>query len=191
MSEDGCGRSRTSIFFPVFSIGQAKLIVVLLILLLVVVSAAVPDTSNDEGWLLVQQMILVGYKDIGSISEGSRYPLVIMVSFSMTIILSWVAAIVMSLSRLHMHALKPIESKSYLVRVLSVGFMLMLLLMPLFQVLPSSDQRYSYHVLKVMSGSRLLIIGGSVAYFLLSLVFWVWILFEFSNLLGWRSSTPG
>jgi hypothetical protein len=37
MSEDGCGHSRTSIFFPVFSIGQAKLIVVLLILLLVVV----------------------------------------------------------------------------------------------------------------------------------------------------------
>ncbi|EJM63747.1 hypothetical protein PMI30_04131 [Pseudomonas sp. GM50] len=27
MSEDGCGRSRTSIFFPVFSIGQAKLII--------------------------------------------------------------------------------------------------------------------------------------------------------------------
>ncbi|MGX0889640.1 hypothetical protein AB7M22_001648 [Pseudomonas sp. ADAK2 TE3594] len=63
MSEDGCGRSRTGIFFPIFSIGQAKLVVVLLILLLVVVR--------------------------------------------------------------------------------------------LFEVLPGSDQRYSYHVLKVMSGSRL------------------------------------
>ena len=135
--------------------------IVLLLLLLVMVSALVPDTA--EGGLLVQQMILVCYKDIGSISEGSRYPLVIMVSFSMAIILSWVAAIVMSLTRLHMHALQPIESKSYLVRVLSVGFMLMLLLVPLFQVLPSSDLRYSYHVLKTMSGNRLLITGGSVA----------------------------
>ena len=187
MSDDGYGRSRTSIFFPVFSIWQTKRVIVLLLLLLVTVSALVPDTAEGGGWLLVQQMILAGYKDIGSISEGSRYPLVIMVSFSMAIILSWVAAIVMSLTRLHMHALQPIESRSYLARVLIVGFMLMLLLVPLFQVLPSSDLRYSYHVLKTMSGNRLLITGGSVAYFLLSLVFWVWILFEFSNLLGRRS----
>ena len=188
MSDDGYGRSRASIFFPVFSIWQAKLVIVLLLLLLVMVSALVPDTA-EGGWLLVQQMILVCYKDIGSISEGSRYPLVIMVSFSMAIILSWVAAIVMSLTRLHMHALQPIESKSYLVRVLSVGFMLMFLLVPLFQVLPSSELRYSYHVLKTMSANRLLIAGGSVAYFLLSLTFWVWILFEFSNLLGRKSPT--
>lgn len=187
MSGNSCGRSRTCIFFPVFSIGQAKLVIVLLMFLLVVVSAVVPDTANEEGWLLVQQMILIGYKDIGSISEGSSYPLVIMVSFSMAVILSWIAAIVLSLTRLHMHALQPIESRSYLARVLIVGFMLMLLLVPLFQVLPSSDLRYSYHVLKTMSGNRLLITGGSVAYFLLSLVFWVWILFEFSNLLGRRS----
>ena len=187
MSDDGCGRSRTSIFFPIFSIGQTKLVIVLLLLLLVTVSALVPDTAKEGGWVLIQQMILVGYKDIGSISEGSRYPLVIMVSFSMAIILSWVAAIVMSLTRLHMHAFQPVESKSYLVRVLTVGFLLMLMLLPLFQVLPSSDLHYSYHVLKTMSGSRLLITGGSVVYFLLSLVCWMWILFEFSNLLGRRS----
>ena len=186
MSNGSGGRSRSSIFFPIFSIEQAKLIIVWLVLLLVVVSALVPDTANEEGWLLVQQIILIGYKDVGNISEGSSYPLVIMVSFSMAVILSWVAAIVVSLTRIHMHALQPIESKGYFVRVLTVGFMLMLLLLPLFQVLPSSDLHYSYHVLKTMSESRLLITGGSVAYFLLSLVFWVWILFEFSNLLGRR-----
>lgn len=189
MSDDRCGRSRVSIFFPIFSIGQTKLVIVLLLLLLITVSAIVPDTAEGGGWLLVQQMILADYKDIGNISEGSRYPLVVMVSFSMAIILSWVAAIVMSLTRLHMHALQPVESTSYLARVLIVGFMLMLLLLPLFQVLPSSDLHYSYHVLKTMSGNRLLIIGGSVAYFLLSLVFWVWILFELSNFLRRWSST--
>lgn len=187
MSGNSYGRSRASIFFPVFSIGQAKLTIVLLILLLVVVSVVVPDTANEEGWLLVQQMILVGYKDIGNISEGSSYPLVIMVSFSMAIILSWVAAIVMSLTRLHMHAFQIVEGKSYLARVLTVGFLLMLLLLPLFKVLPVSDLHFSYHVFKTMSGSRLLITGVSVVYFLLSLVCWVWILFEFSNLLGRRS----
>ena len=73
----------------------------------------------------------------------------------------------------------------------SIFFMLMLLLGPLFQVMPSSDLHHSYHVVKTMSESRLLITGGSVAYFLLSLVFWVWILFEFSNLLGCRGGLRG
>ncbi|WP_322618086.1 hypothetical protein [Pseudomonas sp. BIC9C] len=158
-------------------------------LLLVVVSAVVPDTANEEGWLLVQQMILIGYKDAGGLSEGSRYPLVIMVSFSMAIILSWVAAIVMSLTRVHMHAFQVVESKSYLVRVLTVGFMLVLMLLPLFKAMPVSELHFSYHVFKAMTGSRLLITGFSVGYFLLSLTFWVWILFELSNLLGLRSST--
>ncbi|MFS2092675.1 hypothetical protein ACCC96_06645 [Pseudomonas sp. Pseusp11] len=187
MSEDGCGRSRTSIFFPVFSIGQAKLIIVVLILLLVVVSAVVPDTANDEGWLLVQQMILVGYKDIGSLSEGSSYRLVVMVGFSMAVILSWVAAIVMSLTRINMHAFQPIERKSYLSRVSTVVVMLVLLLLPIFQELPNNDFNFSYHVFKAMWESRSLIIGASVTYFLLSLSFWVLILFEVSNLLGRRS----
>ncbi|MGE8481572.1 MAG: hypothetical protein ACN6Q5_03085 [Pseudomonas sp.] len=189
MSEDGCGRSRTSIFLPVFSIEQAKLIIVLLILLLVVVSAAVPDTAEEGWWLLVQQMILVGYKDIGSISEGSSYRLVVMVSFSMAVVLSWVAAIVLSLTRLHMHAFQAVEKKSYLSRVLTVGVILVLLLLPIFQALPNNDFNFSYHVFKAMWESRLLIIGAGVVYFLLSMVLWVLVLFEFSNFLGWRSSS--
>lgn len=189
MSDDGYGRSRASIFFPVFSIRQAKLVIVLLILLLVMVSALVPDTAKEEGWLLVQQMILVGYKDIGSISEGSSYRLVVMVSFSMAVILSWVAAIVMSLTRINMHAFQAVERKSYLSRVLTVGFILVFLLLPIFQALPNNDLNFSYHVFKAMWESRLLIIGASVAYFVLSLSFWVLVLFEVSNVLVRRTST--
>ena len=189
MSDDGYGRSRASIFFPVFSIRQAKLVVVLLILLLVMVSAVVPDTAEEEGWLLVQQMILVGYKDIGSLSEGSSYRLVVMVSFSMAVILSWIAAIVMSLTRLHMHAFQAVERKSYLSRVLTVGFILVFLLLPVFQELPNNDLHFSYHVFKAIWKSRLLIIGTSVGYFLISMVLWVLVLFEVSNVLGRRSST--
>jgi hypothetical protein len=189
MSDDSYGRSRASIFFPVFSIGQTKLVIVLLLLLLVAVSAIVPDTAEGGGWLLVQQMILVGYKDIGSISEGSSYRLVVMVSFSMAVILSWVAAIVTSLTRINMHAFQAVEKKSYLSRVLTVGFILVFLLLPIFQALPNSDLQFSYHVFKAMWESRLLIIGASVAYFVLSLSFWVLVLFEVSNFLGRRPST--
>jgi hypothetical protein len=102
-------------------------------LLLVMVSAVVPDTAKEGWWLLVQQMILVGYKDIGSISEGSSYRLVVMVSFSMAVVLSWVAAIVMSLTRLHMHAFQAVESKSYLSRIATIVFILVLLLLPIFK----------------------------------------------------------
>jgi hypothetical protein len=189
MSDDGYGRSRASIFFPVFSIRQAKLVVVLLMLLLVMVSAVVPDRAEGGGWLLVQQTILVGYKDIGSLSEGSSYRLVVIVSFSMAVILSWIAAIVMSLTRLHMHAFQAVERKSYLSRVLTVGVMLVFLLLPMFQALPNSELHFSYHVFRAMWESKLLIIGASVVYFLLSLSLWVLVLFEVSNLLGWRSST--
>ncbi|WP_256587284.1 hypothetical protein [Pseudomonas sp. FW300-N1A1] len=163
--------------------------IVLLILLLVAVSAIVPDTAEGGGWLLVQQMILVGYKDMGSFSEGSSYRLVVMVSFSMAVILSWVAAIVTSLTRLHMHAFQAVERKSYLPRVLTVGFILVFLLLPIFQALPNNDLHFSYHVFKAMWESRLLIIGASVVYFLISMVLWVLVLFEVSNVLGRRSST--
>lgn len=163
--------------------------VVLLILLLVTVSAIVPDTAKDGWWLLVQQMILVGYKDIGSFSEGSSYRLVVMVGFSMAVVLSWVAAIVMSLTRLHMHAFQAIERKSYLSRISTVVFILVLLLLPIFQALPNSDLNFSYHVFKAMWESRFLIIGASVVYFLLSMVLWVVVLFEISNFTGRRSST--
>ena len=189
MSDDGYGRSRASIFFPVFSIGQAKLVIVLLLVLLVAVSALVPDTAEGGSWLLVQQMILVGYKDIGSLSEGSSYRLVVIVGFSMAVILSLVAAIVLSLTRINMHAFRAVEEKSYLSRVLTVGVILVFLLLPIFQELPNSELQFSYHVLKAMWESRLLIIGASVAYFVLSLSFWVLVLFEFSNFLGWRSSS--
>lgn len=189
MSDDGYGRSRASIFFPVFSIRQAKLVVVLLMLLLVMVSAVVPDIAEGEGWLLVQQMILAGYKDIGSLSEGSSYRLVVMVSFSMAVILSWIAAIVMSLTRLYMHAFKAVERKSYFSRVLTVGGILVFLLLPIFQELPNSELHFSTHVFRAMWESKLLIIGASVGYFLISMVLWVVVLFEVSNLLGWRSST--
>lgn len=189
MSDDGYGRSRASIFFPVFSIGQAKLVIVLLLVLLVAVSALVPDTAEGGSWLLVQQMILVGYKDIGSLSEGSSYRLVVIVGFSMAVILSLVAAIVLSLTRINMHAFRAVEEKSYLSRVLTVGFILVFLLLPIFQELPNSELQFSYHVLKAMWESRLLIIGASVAYFVLSLSFWVLVLFEVSNILGRRSST--
>ena len=189
MSDDSGGHGRVSIFFPVFSIRQAKLMVVLLILLLVTVGAVVPDTAKDGWWLLVQQMILVGYKDIGSFSEGSSYRLVVMVGFSMAIILSWVAAIVMSLTRLHTHAFQAVERKSYLSRILTVGVILVFLLLPIFQALPNSELHFSYHVFRAMWESRLLIIGASVAYFVLSLSMWVLVLFEVSNVLGWRSST--
>ncbi|PZW63972.1 hypothetical protein LOY28_17675 [Pseudomonas sp. B21-017] len=189
MSDDGYGRSRASIFFPVFSIGQAKLVIVLLLVLLVAVSALVPDTAEGGSWLLVQQMILVGYKDIGSLSEGSSYRLVVIVGFSMAVILSLVAAIVLSLTRINMHAFRAVEEKSYLSRVLTVGVILVFLLLPIFQELPNSELQFSYHVLKAMWESRLLIIGASVAYFVLSLSFWVLVLFEVSNILGRRSST--
>ncbi|WLG42762.1 hypothetical protein [Pseudomonas sp. FP1740] len=189
MSNDGYGRSRTSIFFPVFSIWQAKLVIVLLLVLLVAVSALVPDTAEGGSWLLVQQMILVGYKDIGSLSEGSSYRLVVIVGFSMAVILSLVAAIVLSLTRINMNAFRAVEKKSYLSRVLTVGVILVFLLLPIFQELPNSELQFSYHVLKAMWESRLLIIGASVAYFVLSLSFWVLVLFEVSNILGRRSST--
>ncbi|WP_223549263.1 hypothetical protein [Pseudomonas sp. A-B-19] len=188
MSDDGYGRSRASIFFPVFSIGQTKLVIVSLILLLVAVSAIVPDTA-EGGWLLVQQMILVGYKDMGSFSEASSHRLVVMVGFSMAVILSWVAAIVTSLTRLHMHAFQAVERKSCLSRVLTVGFILVFLLLPIFQALPNSDLHFSYHVFKAMWESRLLIIVASIVYFLISMVLWVLVLFEVSNVLGRRSST--
>ena len=189
MSDNGYGRSTASIFFPVFSIRQAKLMIVLLILLLVMVSANVPDTAKEEGWLLVQQMILVGYKDAGSISEGSSYRLVVMVSLSLAVILSWVAAIVMSLTRIDMHVFQVVERKSFLSRALTVGFILIFLLLPIFQALPNNDLHFSYHVFKAMWESKLLIIGASVGYFLISLSFWVLVLFEVSCVLGWRSST--
>jgi hypothetical protein len=189
MSDDGYGRSRASIFLPVFSIRQAKLVVVLLILLLVMVSVVVPDTAKEGRWLLVQQIILVAYKDIGGFSEGSSHRLVVIVSWSMAVILSWIAAVVMSLTRLHMHAFQSVERKSYLSRVLTVGVILVFLLLPIFQALPTSELHFSTHVFRAMWESKLLIIGVSVGYFLISMVLWVVVLFELSNLLGWRSST--
>lgn len=173
--------SRNSIFLPVFSVGLARRILGSCFFVTVLLAFITPSFSDSYFLDLVYKFSSTAIADAGAMAQSSKHPLALAVTYSSAIVLSFFSSVIIAFSRIDMSGFDELRKKGKLYRVAAFLFALLVVVLPVFKVLPVSELHLSYGFFQAVSESRVFLAFFGGGYLSLSVILWVWVFFELSN----------